>query len=205
MGVLHRIDAMGEACPIPVVKAKKALDAAQAGDWLEVLVDNEIAVENVKKLAKSQNCGCKSEILGDKQFSVTIYLGQQECMPDQVPVEEKRRDGGTDYVVVVRSETMGAGDEALGKILMKSFFYALSQSDQLPQRILFYNSGVMVTTQESDTLEDLKAMEKQGVTVLSCGACLDFYGRKDLLLVGSVTNMYEIVETMQRASKVISP
>ena len=100
---------------------------------------------------------------------------------------------------------MGEGEPALGKILMKGFLYALSQMDTLPETILFYNGGVMLTTEGSESLEDLKAMEEQGVKIYSCGTCLDFYNRKDLLKVGEVTNMYTIVELMAKAEKILKP
>ena len=109
------------------------------------------------------------------------------------------------YLVAVASDTMGEGDPALGKILMKGFLYALSQMDTLPETILFYNGGVMLTTEGSESLEDLKAMEEQGVKIYSCGTCLDFYDRKDLLKVGEVTNMYTIVELMAKAEKILKP
>ena len=77
--------------------------------------------------------------------------------------------------------------------------------EKLPEKILFYNGGVTWTTEGSDSLEDLKTMEEQGVEILSCGTCLNFYGLTDKLKVGSVTNMYDIVESMAKADKVIHP
>ena len=100
---------------------------------------------------------------------------------------------------------MGTGDETLGKVLMKGFFYALSQSYKLPSAILFYNSGIFLTTEGSETIDDLKAMEAQGVEILSCGTCLDYYNRKDQLLAGEIGNMYDIVQAMTKAGKIIRP
>ena len=100
---------------------------------------------------------------------------------------------------------MGNGNDELGHTLMKGFLYALSQLEKLPEKILFYNGGVIWTTEGSDSLEDLKTMEEQGVEILSCGTCLNFYGLTDKLKVGSVTNMYDIVESMAKADKVSHP
>ena len=98
---------------------------------------------------------------------------------------------------------MGHGNEELGKILMKSFIFALTQLDDLPQTILFYNGGATLTTEGSQSLEDLKTLEAQGVEILTCGTCLDFYGLKDKLAVGQVSNMYTIVEKLNNADNII--
>ena len=98
---------------------------------------------------------------------------------------------------------MGHGNDELGKILMKGFIYALSQLEELPKTILFYNGGATITTEGSASIEDLKSMEAQGVEILTCGTCLDYYGLKDKLCVGSVTNMYTIVEKLSQADKII--
>ena len=203
-----RIDARGDQCPIPVVKAKKALDTAGSGDVVIITVDNEIAVQNLTKMARSQNCTSTSERHGDKEFTVTIVAADRKPSagaaggePEAVCIQDRR----TEDIVVVSSAVMGTGDEALGKILMKGFFYAVSQMDALPARILFYNSGVFLTTEGAETIEDLKAMEAQGVEILSCGTCLDYYQRKDKLLVGEIGNMYDIVQAMTNAGKIIRP
>jgi selenium metabolism protein YedF len=100
---------------------------------------------------------------------------------------------------------MGSGDEKLGTSLMKAFVFALTKQDMLPETIVCYNTGAYLTCEDADTLEDLKSLEAEGVNILTCGTCLDFYGIKEKLAVGSVTNMYEIVETMEKAKKVVRP
>ena len=114
-------------------------------------------------------------------------------------------DSKGDYIVVVPSATMGIGNDELGKVLIKGFIYAITQMETLPSKILFYNGGATITTEGSASLEDLKSLEAQGVEILTCGTCLDYYGVKDKLAVGSVTNMYVIVESMAKAGKVIRP
>ncbi|MDD3251390.1 MAG: sulfurtransferase-like selenium metabolism protein YedF [Lachnospiraceae bacterium] len=221
------IDAIGAACPVPVVRAMKALEAAKTGDVLEVLVDNEMAVQNLMKMAKNRGCTCQVREEGTKRFAVTIVAGttvkltanepKEEYLPGDEPAMAEAAahdvaaceaidslvEKGT--VVVIDSAFMGRGDEALGTVLMKGFIYALSQQGALPETMLFYNSGVKLTTETSETLEDLKGMEALGVGIYSCGTCLDFYGLKEQLLVGEVTNMYDIVERMTQALKLIRP
>lgn len=114
-------------------------------------------------------------------------------------------DARGDTVVAVGSAVMGSGDDQLGAVLMKGFLYALSQMDRLPDTILFYNGGARLTTEGSQSLEDLRNLEAQGVKIRTCGTCLDFYRLKEKLQVGEVTNMYEIAETLAAAGKVIRP
>ena len=108
-------------------------------------------------------------------------------------------------LVVLSSNTMGDGDPKLGTALMKAFVFALTKQEQLPETILCYNTGAYLTCEGADTLEDLKLLESEGVTILTCGTCLDFYSLKEKLAVGGVTNMYDIVERMENASAIIKP
>ncbi len=198
------VNAMGDNCPIPVIKTKKAMQALTGPETIEVLVDNEIAVQNVTKMAAAQGGEVGSEKLGEKEYKVTIKMqgapeaaaeGDAECAPDM--------RGNT--IVVVSSDRMGSGNDELGKVLIKGFIYAVTQLDELPKKMLFYNGGATLTTEGSDSLEDLKSLEAQGVEILTCGTCLDYYQLKDKLAVGTVTNMYSIVESMAEAGKIIKP
>ena len=108
-------------------------------------------------------------------------------------------------MVAVDTATMGRGNDELGKVLMKGFLFAVTQLDELPKTMLFYNGGATLTTEGSDSLEDLKSLEAQGVEILACGTCLNFYGLSEKLQAGSVTNMYVIAEKMSQASLIIKP
>lgn len=198
------VNAMGENCPIPVIKTKKAMQALTGAEVIEVLVDNEIAVQNVSKMAAAGGGKVSSKKLGEKEYKVTIEMeGAPEkageegeaCMPD-------RRDN---MVVAITSDRMGSGNDELGKVLIKGFIFAVTQLETLPKTMLFYNGGATLTCEGSDSLEDLKSLEAQGVEIMTCGTCLDYYGLKEKLAVGSVTNMYSIVETMAGAGKIITP
>ena len=196
------VNAMGKQCPVPVVMAKKALEDMQVPGVLEVLVDNETAVQNLSRLADSCHLPVHAEKTGEGQFTVTMEV----TAPVQVQEETVCiPDARGDLVVAVGSNRMGDGEEALGKTLMKGFLYAVSQLPVLPKTILFYNTGAYLTCAGSDSLEDLKFMEAQGVEIRTCGTCLDYYKLKETLAAGSVTNMYAIVETLAAAGKVIKP
>ena len=98
-----------------------------------------------------------------------------------------------------------SADEALGKTLMKAFIFALTNAQQLPEQIIFYNSGAFLPCEGSDSLEDLQNLEKAGVKITACGTCLNYYGLTEKLRVGTVSNMYDIVETLTAAQSVIRP
>ena len=197
------VNAMGDNCPIPVIKTKKAIAALTGPETIEVLVDNEIAVQNVTKMATGSGGQVTSEKLGDAEFKVTIEMeGAPEADEAEAVCVPDARDN---TVVVVSSDRMGSGNDELGKVLIKGFIFAVTQLDTLPKTMLFYNGGATLTTEDSDSLEDLKSLEAQGVEIMTCGTCLDYYGLKDKLAVGTVTNMYSIVETMAKAGRIVRP
>ena len=203
-----QVNAMGDACPIPVIKTKKALDALTGPETLEVLVDNEVATENLKKLAKSRGLEARVTKKGEKEYQVLIQAGEESAETETSPDPEISCEvpaAGKKMVVVIRSSKMGEGDEDLGRLLMKGYLYALTQLDELPKTILFYNSGAYLTCEGSQSLEDLRKMEQEGVEILTCGTCLQHYGLSEKLAVGSVTNMYVIVETMAKADLILQP
>ena len=205
-----RLDERGKQCPLPVIEAKKALESSAPGEKVEVVVDNEIAVQNLTKMADNKGFAVCSEKTGEREFLVTITTGEGNGETAQAPsvaeevtcTPDGRRKG---MVVVLSSNQMGQGDEVLGKLLMKGFVFALTQQDMLPETILLYNSGAFLSCEGSDNLEDLKTLEAQGVEILTCGTCLNHYGIAEKRQVGGVTNMYEIVEKMTKASVVVRP
>lgn len=205
------VDARGLACPLPVVNAKKAAEELHTGDVLTVLVDNEIAVQNLQKFAKQKGYTAAGKKKAEKEYEVTIQVvsadaaktAATEEQDEEVACTVDARKNG--MVIVLSANVMGTGEEKLGKSLMKAFVFAVTKQDVLPETILCYNTGAYLTCEGADTLEDMKILEAEGVNILTCGTCLDFYGIKDKLAVGSVTNMYEIVEKMEQAKTIIRP
>ncbi len=195
----NSLDCRGMACPLPVVNAKKALDAFTEAGTLTVLVDNPTAVENLSKLAASRSLAVSHAQTGPAEYTVTI---QVQSAGEGAPAAEAPAPGA---VVAIGSNTMGAGNDELGKALMKAFVFALTNADTLPERIIFYNSGAYLPCEGSDSLEDLKNLEKAGVKITACGTCLNFYGLTEKLQVGTVSNMYDIVEALTAARTVIRP
>ena len=171
-----QVNAMGDACPIPVVKTKNAIRDLNGAGTVETLVDNEIAVQNLQKMAKQKGYGVKAEKLGEHQFKVTMTIGEGDAMPEQNEPETclVKPAGEKNTVVVIGRAQMGDGSEA-------------------------------ITCEGSASLEDLKNLEAMGVEILTCGTCLNFYGLTEKLKVGEVTNMYSIVEKMTQADLIVEP
>ena len=202
-----QVNALGDACPIPVVKTKNAIKELGGSGVVETLVDNEIAVQNLTKMANQKGYKVSSKKLSDRQYQVTMEIGENAADKQTAPTAAEQEacipDARENTVVVIASATMGEGDPELGRLLMKGYLYALTQLDTLPKTLLFYNGGAALTCEGSASLEDLKSLEAQGVQILTCGTCLNHYGLTDSLKVGEVTNMYVIAETMAGAAKII--
>lgn len=207
-----KVDAMGDQCPIPVIKTKKALKEITETTLVEVHVDNEIAVQNLSKMAKQKNLEYKCEKLEEQHYIIKIKAEAEAegvSIQQKAPAENDKEicypDRKSNTVVVLSSNQMGNGSEELGQILMKGFIFALTELDELPSTVLLYNSGVKLSTEGSNSIEDLKTLQAQGVEILSCGTCLNYYNLTEKLQVGDVTNMYFILEKMAQADKIIRP
>ena len=205
-----KVDAMGDQCPIPVIKTKKALKEITEATLVEVHVDNEIAVQNLSKMAKQKNLEYKCEKLEEQHYIIKINAeAEGVSIQQKAPAENDKEicypDRKSNTVVVLSSNQMGNGSEELGQILMKGFIFALTELDELPSTVLLYNSGVKLSTEGSNSIEDLKTLQAQGVEILSCGTCLNYYDLTEKLQVGDVTNMYFILEKMAQADKIIRP
>lgn len=191
------IDAMGLACPRPVILTKKAIREENL-DEVTVKVDNEIATENLTKMGKQ--LGFSAEVKTNSKTDYEVYLkktGDAQC-------ELMFEEDSSEYIVVISSDHMGTGDETFSKNLLEGFVYALTEQDVAPKYVIFYNMGVTLPSINEKVIGDLKALEERGTQVLSCGLCLGQYDMKEKLQVGEITNMYRICELMIQY-KVVKP
>lgn len=191
------VNAIGLACPKPVINTKKELDKIEEG-IVVVTVDNDIAKQNILKLSNSLNC--KAKIIKQEKDLISIEIKKGE----NVIIEEKKQDELEDKCIFISSDKIGNGNDELGAVLMKGFIYTLTESKPYPKSILLVNSGVKLSTENYDTIGNLKILEEAGVEILSCGTCLDYYGLKESLKLGSITNMYTIVDIMKNSLQTIS-
>lgn len=204
-----KVNALGDACPIPVVKTKNAIRELGSSGVVEVSVDNEIAVQNLNKMAKQKNYEFSYEKKSDTEYIVTIGINSDSKTDtntvSKISGTQKDEISLKETVVVIDSDKMGDGDEEFSKTLLKGFIYALSSQDIPPAKIIFYNTGVRMTTKGSESIEDLKVLANAGAKIYSCGACLNNYGLSEKLLIGEVTNMYDIAGYLLNADLVVRP
>ncbi|MEK6266929.1 MAG: sulfurtransferase-like selenium metabolism protein YedF [Clostridium sp.] len=188
------IDCKGLQCPIPVVKTKKYFDSIESGEST-IIVDNLVAKNNIVKLASGS--GYKS-VVEEKERLYFIKITKVKREVIDIEIEEKKK-----LTLLVSSDKLGGGDDKLGDILMKSYIFALSEADTIPDDLLFINDGVKLTSKNSPVLGSLKKLIERGTNILVCGVCLDFYNLKDELAVGEISNMYTIVQLMNNADNTI--
>lgn len=199
---MREIDARGQNCPKPVIMTKKALEEMGKGSFTTI-VDNEMSKENVIKLLKSM--GIEPSIREDRG-SYYISGSSDADAKDEEDLSSKevnKVDVGTSTVIMFDKDKMGHGNDELGAVLIKGFIYTLTEMEELPSSLLFVNSGINLTTTGSEVLEDMRLLEEKGVEILTCGTCLDYYGKQNDLAIGSVTNMYTIVDRLMKASNTI--
>lgn len=195
------VDALGQACPIPVIMTKKEIDNGE--DQIITKVDNKIAVENLKKLAATT--GFEVEVREEGGlYTVALSKECKECKAMLEELDQQKPAPKADYVVFIGKEYIGDGDEELGKNLMRMFLYTLTESTELPTHILFMNGGVKLVALDEQAVDHLKGLKEKGVEIIVCGTCLNFYKIAEELKVGQISNMYEILDKMQKAGKVIS-
>ena len=214
---MTEINCFGETCPKPVIRAMKALQEPCCDGSVRVLVDNTVAVENLKRLAASKQGSAEVEevaggwavtILGVTPEAAENPAGEAAALaeagiacpvPEAAPALAKQQ-----VTVFVGSKALGQGAPELGHILIKGLVYAMSQADEPPHRIVFFNDGAALTCDGSELVDDVRELERRGCEVLTCGTCLDFHGLRDKLAVGGVTNLYAISEFVLGPDKVVT-
>lgn len=207
MSELHVVDARGLACPQPVLLTKKTLDEQSVSSF-KVLLDNETSMENVKRFAGNQGCDVKVKSDGNGEFEVIVTstgTPKPETEKEELLACPTAQPASDKLVVYIGTRYMGKGDDELGEKLMRGFLRTWIDTTPLPWRMIFINSGVYLTAADEEAVEAIHMLEERGVEVLSCGTCLQHFGLEEQLKVGKVTSMYEVIETMIHAGKVVSP
>jgi len=193
---MKNIDARGLACPQPVLELKKAL-TANPGIEICILVDNEAAKENVRRFGHSQKCKVEIKSLPNQEFELSV-------VPDGFVAKEQSVHSSkiVNKTIYITDDKIGS-DVELGKILLKGFIYALLEAEQWPDKIIFVNRGVFVTTQHAETIEDLQKLAAGGVSIYSCGTCLNYFNLTNDLKVGMTGNAYDTINSLITAENSI--
>ncbi len=206
---MKEFDVRTLACPGPVLKLRDLLDAGERKIMMRVA--DELSRSNVTRFAASRGAEVEVEDPGDGSFKITITAGENAA--GERPGEDELLDcalpgaaaSAGPQVVQITAKTMGTGDDELGALLMRSFLKTQAQLERKPDLVLFYNDGVKLCCEGSVLLEDLRAMEADGIEIIACGTCLNFYELSDQLRVGRVTDMLEIASRLADAGSIIRP
>ena len=196
------IDCRGKACPEPVILTKNALAQIKEGELI-IIVDNPSSSENVERFAQSQGCSVTVE-KGGQDFYLHIQKAEVFKTHNEAELVLKK-DKAEKVVVYINSHLLGVGDEALGSFLMKAFLKTLKDLERKPARLILINSGVQLASEDSKVLDTLRGLSEEGMEIVSCGTCIDFYGLKDKMKVGVISNMYDIVQSLIGADRLIRP
>lgn len=204
MSDIKIVNATGLACPQPVVLAKQAIET---NDKVKVIVDNDTALENVQRLGTKLGCDVKVEKNSDGNYEIDLARKAGAPLPAQdVSVScNASADASGPFVIVCAEDKMGRGNDELGAVLIRAFLHTICLQKDKPDVMIFYNTGVKLTIQESEVLDDLKELAAAGVEMLVCGTCLNYFELKDKMGVGVVSNMYDIAGTMSKASRLLTP
>ncbi len=199
---MEKIDCRGMPCPEPVIRAKRALDLLPQGCSVVLEVDAPAARENVCRFLRSRGAGAAVEEVPGPAWRITITA------PPADQVDRARGDAPRAMrppVVFIASDRLGEGDDKLGGILLEGFIKALAEQDTVPDALLLMNGGVRLAVEGSPVLPALRILADRGCQILACGTCLDFFGVKDRIAAGRISNMLEIQGKLLEASSVLRP
>jgi selenium metabolism protein YedF len=191
------VDCRGLSCPEPVIRTKQALEKTER---VTIIVDNPAARDNVSRFGKSQG---GRVTIDEKRDGIYITIEKDKDGKRSKKALSTKTVSTGPIVVVIPSDQMGRGEKELGHLLIRSFLHALTEVSGRPDKMIFFNTGVKLTVEGSEVLEDLQALEKNGVEILICGTCLDYFSLKAKTAVGQVSNMYTIAETMLAAGRLV--
>jgi len=189
---------------MPLIETKKALEYIEENESLKVITDNTSSLKNIMHFLTDNGIPASKKQVGD-YHEITINKQTQDldeidetvyCGPE-LPADKS-------YVMVFSTDSLGQGSHELGYALIGAMFATLKNTDHLPEKIIFMNSGINLVLKDSNFLNDLRELEKKNIEFITCGTCLDYFDKMDDLGIGRVTNMLEILENMQKVQKVIT-
>lgn len=199
---MELLDCLGLACPQPVIRCRSAVDNGM--ECLEVLVDNEPALENVQRFLQGRGYTLSVTAEGPQKWRIRAAL-DADASVTAAPEQQKGHEQDLRTLVLITTETLGRGDDTLGTKLMENFLATLPELGSRLWRLVLVNGGVKLTAQPGPALESLQKLAQQGVSILVCGACLGHYGLLEAKAVGETSNMLDIVTSLDLADKVIRP
>lgn len=199
------IDCKGMICPMPLIETRKAIRESAIGEDLQVIVDNETSFNNVSHFLNDNGYVFNYTKEGNV-YTISFNVSKIDSKKEEVkPIIENKTSKFQNHIIVLSSNTMGIGDDDLGKLLMKGYLNTIDQLDVLPLEIICYNSGVTLAEKGTDSAQTLKKIENQGVKITLCGTCVDFFGLKEKLEVGTISNMLYIAGRLSSGIQIVKP
>jgi len=196
------IDTKGQLCPAPLILAKKGIQEAASGEEIEILTDNDSSFQNLKSYLAELKLQPQLRKEGEVHI---LTVTRPETLTNARSAESFCSRSSSDYVVAIKSDAMGIGDDDLGHILMRAFVNSLKEADKLPTAILLYNSGVKIALKDTDTALSLQELEDKGIAIITCGTCVEYFEIKESMAVGMISNMYTITRYLSEAGHVVFP
>ena len=199
------IDCKGMICPMPLIETRKAIRESSIGDDLQVVVDNETSFNNVSHFL-NDNGYVFNYTKDGNAYTISFKVSKIEPRKEESkPIIENKISKFQNHIIVLNSNKMGIGDDDLGRLLMKGYLNTIDQLDVLPLEIICYNSGVKLAEKGTDSAQTLKKIENQGVKITLCGTCVDFFGLKEKLEVGTISNMLYIAGKLSSGIQIVKP
>lgn len=206
---MKTVDTRGLTCPAPLIKTRQGLNEAAPDEDVQVLIDNPTSLSNVKRYLSDNRLEFAVREEGGLSI-VTVARGEKTelssnekeyCTTESAPAPRGRRN----TVVAVTSERMGSGDDELGTKLMVSFFRTLVLLEPVPSAVVFYNAGVKLGLEDSPVIEHIRELAEKGASIYLCTTCINHFGIRDRLPVGSFSDMYQILNVLKDADHIIRP
>ena len=198
------IDVKGKKCPMPLIETKKALKEIGPDESLKVVLDSETSVQNVMRYLMDNGIEAEHQKKGNEYEVIVNKSGQVGELTEVEPYCETNTEANKSYLVVFGKDRVGEGDNDLGLVLAGSLLNTIKEYDVLPAKIIFLNSGINLVLKGAPALVHLIELEKRGVDLITCSTCLNYFEKADQLAVGRVTNMYEILDSLLKAGKVVN-
>jgi selenium metabolism protein YedF len=206
---MKTVDTRGLTCPAPLIKTRQGLNEAAPDEPVQILIDNPTSLSNVKRYLTDNKLefnvreeGSLATVTVSRGAMTEISANETEyCTTDTGPAPAGTRR----TVVAITSDRMGRGDDDLGLKLMISFFRTLVMLEPAPSAVVFYNSGVKMALDDSPILDHIRELADRGTSIYLCSTCINHFGIRDRLPVGSFSDMYQIMNVLKDADHIIRP
>ena len=201
---MKTIDVKGKQCPMPLIETKKALKETGENESFKILIDNPTSAKNVTHFLNDNEISYTENTVGEVIEIIVNNEGKNLDEVDETAYCAIETTQPENYVVLMAKDRLGEGSDELGEALANAMINTLKAIEPLPTKIIFMNSGINLVVKGSLVLDNLKYLQDKGVDLIVCGTCLDYFGKMDDLVVGRVSNMLDILQSMKDAQKVLN-